>query len=1382
MAVITGTSGDNVYAGTIGIADVGQIGATQRASTFRWDGEKWIVSSTAGNDQLFSIESVELLDATFQLTNAVGATFGTSVSAAFGQAGSVARLGDGSFVYVTATYLGVPEDILAWRISSIGELISGPTTVNTVTTGFQYAPDIAVLTTGDYVVTWQGQDAFQNGIFMQRFSAAGVALGGEVQANATTDHDETNSLVTALTGGRYLVTWQSLGADGDGYGIYGQIFTSAGIGGGEFRINTTTTGNQLNASIAALSDGGFVATYASGPDLMFQRFTSTGVATGTEKNIATISGYGQASTVLAGDKIVIAATEGYEVTVVTLDASGTQTLVQRTVVGDAAGGTLSPAIAALSDGGYVVAWYAPYGDTGLYNLQVQRYDSTGARIGDPQVVAYTQNVGNYSIEIAADAAGGYAIQEVEEAVYVNSARYDSDNLLVRPSITGDEAANTIRAALDCALGVRLNGGQGNDSLFGSDADDILDGGEGNDRLTGGNGNDTYLVTQTDRIFETATGGTDTVIVRENYVLTARNIENIEARGTAAINLTGNALDNTILGNRADNQINGGLGLDTLIGGAGNDTYFVNAPSDKVIERTGEGIDTVVTSDDYSLAANVENLRATGTGSIFLQGNAADNLIVGNNAVNFIYSEGGADILEGKGGDDNYYVDDARAQIIERAGPAGGNDQVTSSVSIALDANVEDLVLQGGSAVNGTGNDLNNRIYGNNLANILDGDAGADLLFGGYGDDIYIVDSVSDQIVEYEYDSGTDEVRASVSYFLPDHIENLTLTGTASINGTGNQLSNVIRGNAGANTLDSGLYVNDVTDKLYGYAGDDVLISRTGLAELFGGTGNDTYRVYAESDLITELAGQGTDTVRVLVPVDFQLSENVENLVLESLGANDASTRATGNNLNNQITGNTGANVLDGAGGSDTMTGGLGDDTYVVDSTADVVVEAVDAGDDTILSAVTYTASANVETLTLIGAAAVNATGNALDNVLHGNSAANILSGLDGADVLSGGDGTDTLLGGIGNDVLYGGSGNDTIDGGADIDTVNYRRVAGDVSVNLGLIAAQQTGAGNDTITGVENVVGSGTGSDTLTGDGNANRLTGLGGNDVLNGGGGSDVLLGGEGGDTLSGGSGDDRIDGGSNFDTVSYLAVLANITVDLSQLGAQSTGDGLDTIRNIENVIGSQTGNDTLTGDQFANVLLGLGGNDTLAGGDGADVLDGGEGIDTISFAAALDDVVVDLARNTATDDFDVQDALVSIENITGGAFDDTLSGSAGNNIIIGGLGRDVIRGGGGVDTFLYRTTGESGIATTTRDFIRDWITGDKFDLSLLDASTLLAGDQAFTWIGTAAFSNVAGQLHQIARTDQTIIEADIDGNGTSDFSIAVKGTITFVATDFVL
>jgi len=117
---------------------------------------------------------------------------------------------------------------------------------------------------------------------------------------------------------------------------------------------------------------------------------------------------------------------------------------------------------------------------------------------------------------------------------------------------------------------------------------------------------------------------------------------------------------------------------------------------------------------------------------------------------------------------------------------------------------------------------------------------------------------------------------------------------------------------------------------------------------------------------------------------------------------------TGNTLNNIITGNTGNNILDGGAGADSMTGGLGNDIYVVDNVGDVVSEAASEGTDTVQSSITYALGANLENLTLTGAAAVNGTGNTLNNVLVGNSVANILSGGAGADLLTGLGGPDTF--------------------------------------------------------------------------------------------------------------------------------------------------------------------------------------------------------------------------------------------------------------------------------------------------------------------------------------------------------------------------------------
>ncbi len=569
------------------------------------------------------------------------------------------------------------------------------------------------------------------------------------------------------------------------------------------------------------------------------------------------------------------------------------------------------------------------------------------------------------------------------------------------TLVGTEAADTLTGGSSNDV---LSGLSGRDMIVGNAGDDTLDGGAGADTMVGGYGDDVYRVDDTgDVLIEAANAGWDTVESSITWTL-PENIDVLRLQGSDNINATGNGSTNFLAGNAGANRLDGGGGFDSLMGGAGDDTYVVGNLSAYIYEYAGGGLDTVESSIGFTLTDEVENLTLTGTSAINATGNTLANVLTGNSAKNLLTGgegndtlDGGAanDTMVGSTGDDVYVVDSSTDVITEAAGE--GTDTVRSSITLTLGAHLENLTLTGTGAINANGNALNNVLAGNSANNTLNGGAGADTLVGGGGNDVYVVDVATDVVIE-AIGEGTDTVQAGVTWTLGDTLENLTLTGTATINGTGNTLNNRLTGNAANNTLTGG-------------SGNDTLNGGAGADTLVGGAGNDIYIVDVATDVVIEAANEGVDTVQSAVT--WTLGDTLENLTLTGY----AEINGTGNALNNALTGNYGNNALmggagndtlNGSAGTDTMVGGLGNDTYVVDIISDLITEAENEGTDTVRSAVSWTLDANLENLMLTGSSAINATGNALNNVLTGNS---------GANMLTGGAGNDTYRGGLGADAL-----------------------------------------------------------------------------------------------------------------------------------------------------------------------------------------------------------------------------------------------------------------------------------------------------------------------------------------------------------------------------
>jgi Ca2+-binding RTX toxin-like protein len=788
----------------------------------------------------------------------------------------------------------------------------------------------------------------------------------------------------------------------------------------------------------------------------------------------------------------------------------------------------------------------------------------------------------------------------------------------------------------------------------------------------------------------------------------KNIENVILTGTGAINAFGTGIANRLDGNNAANKLNGLGGNDTIAGGKGNDTI-----------DGGEGDDSMV----------------GGLGNDVFFVNSKADIVVDN--------------LDKEGKD------------------AGGIDIVNSSVDYTLSKFIDNLTLTG-TAIVGTGNDLNNAIVGNGEKNelfglagndTLTGNAGADTLDGGTGndsmiggadDDVYIVDSAGDKVTEAAA-AGKDRVESKVSYVLGANLEDLTLTGTDNVNGTGNADKNVIVGNDGSNILN-------------GMAGVDTMI---------GGKGDDTYVIDNILDIADESGGDGSDTLQTALAAFTDLTafglEDFENVTLTGTAAlnatgDDGDNKLTGNSAANRLEGGAGNDTLNGMGGVDTMVGGIGDDTYTVDNVKDVILEDTTTGGvDTVSASVTYALTDGFDHLILTGTGAINGTGNGLNNEITGNAGNNILKGLGGADTMSGGKGNDTFYvgdGGVADTVEESaGEGTDIV-----FSEIDILALAVNVE-NLTLLGSAVLGGGNGT-------------GNVIAGNDKDNQLAGFAGDDTLNGGAGNDSLNGGTGKDSMAGGLGDD-------------LYVVDNVLDKVTEVSG--TGSGVDQVESsVDYTLGANLENLVLTGDEaingfgntLSNHIIGNDKDNVIDGQTGADKMQGEDGDDRYIIDNALDTVIEEggegddtvlLRVNIAGPLWDhVETALIdgigainlvcnaSDNRVGGNTSANKIDGKGGNDMLAGNGGNDTLTGGDGADMF-DRNSASDGVDTIT-DF--DIAEGDQIDISDLLGANFKAGAELDDFV--RAVDDGKGN---------TLVQ--IDANGTAG---GISFTTAFILQGVVL
>jgi Ca2+-binding RTX toxin-like protein len=415
-----------------------------------------------------------------------------------------------------------------------------------------------------------------------------------------------------------------------------------------------------------------------------------------------------------------------------------------------------------------------------------------------------------------------------------------------------------------------------------------------------------------------------------------------------------------------------------------------------------------------------------------------------------------------------------------------------------------------------------------------------------------------------------------------------------------------------------------------------------------------------------------------------------------------------------LRGGLGRDALFGGSGSDTLEGGPDSDIYYIQSASVSIVEVV-GGDgglgDKVVSPFDYTLQDGLEFLTLQGDAAIG-IGNAAANSIQGNGADNYLVGYGGKDSLSGGDGADSLDGGDSNDNLSGGAGADLLNGGGSSDQLK-----------------------------------GGDGDDTVYGGDEADTVDGGEGDDRLDGGGGDDWVLGGQGHDSLYGGDGEDYID--ADRGTGGFTSPLGGQLLDGGAGNDFLMAGGGD-----DSIFGG-LGDDGIDGDWGADFIQGGDGMDRIGGGNGDDFMEGGAGADTM-WGVEGDDRIRGDAGN---------DVLYGAQ--IGGLPD------AGRDTLVGGIGSDTLNGGGGGDFFRFNRASESGVGVGSRDVVTDFSQSeaDKIDVKSIDADTTVAGNQAFSFVGGAAFGGIAGELRAEDSGADKLIQADTNGDGSADFEILLQG-----------
>jgi len=888
----------------------------------------------------------------------------------------------------------------------------------------------------------------------------------------------------------------------------------------------------------------------------------------------------------------------------------------------------------------------------------------------------TINLSNYANGVTVDLRPGQ-FSTFDQAQLANSLAAQNLTSLAPGNIAMSLLYNNNTASLI----ENVTGGNGNDVFVGNTANNILDGGAGSD---------TVVFTHTTGVNVTLNDtNADVIVNHDGETDTLRSIENVG--GTVGNDtIVGNSLDNVLTGGTAGvDNLSGGGGADRLIGGG-----FTTASSTIVNKAQ---------TDSNITTATAINLQALNAYTLVNDANITNSTTVPHATVQAAATGGGLDyyrldVTAGTVGtfDIDFSNVDTWIEIVDSTGTvilANNDDSITDAGSWTGNSFLSFTFATAGTYYLRVGrwtqaSDttakalLAGSVYTLNISlssATLAANIGSATLNGGEGND-YVQGTLGNDTLIGGLGNDTASFVSAFSYTTTGVTVDLTLQQGAAQNTLA----------AGNDTLIGfeNLVGSNYNDTLIGDNNDNVLEGGLGNDTLTGGGGNDTASYAGATAAVTvslalqgagQATGAGTDTL-----------SGFENL--------------QGSGFNDSLTGDASANIL---------SGGAGDDTLNPGANAGGVVDLLDGGIGT--DTASFAGVATAVTATLNGAldGAASLVGGTIATL---RSIENLVGSANG----------DTLTGDDNNNVIEGGLGDDTLVGGLGIDTLRFTGATA-ATVNLATLTAQATGWGNDTISGFENVR-TGSGADNITGDGNDNTFFDGGGADTYNGAGG---------------------------VDTVDYTNIAGALAVNLTLAGAQAASTGGDTLSNIENVTGSLTGANTLTGSI---------GNNRLVGGNLADSILGNSGDDTLIGGAGNDQLFGDSNNGFSSAD---------------GA--DTIEGGAGNDIIVGGAGNDILRGGDGDDQIVGGLV-SSTLTVFTNDGGQDTYDGgegsdlifayytDQLGAVVFDLGNI-AGNSAVTVGGVAA-----GSFTSIERINFRggLGDDNVRGGGTLDQLIGNAGNDT--------